>query len=288
MGDLMLRVAYSVLIGFAVIASAPALAQDQAQGATAPVVAAADPAAPAPATDSAASTAKPAPTPKVISIEPDPILPAAANETPVEPSGSPPTTLTASVDLAEQRMIVMENGEFRFSWPISSGARGYATPTGVFRPKWAARMWRSRQYGLAPMPHAVFINGGIAVHATYATGALGRPASHGCIRLSPSNAKTFYNLVHRHGMQQTEVSVHGSPKWRGPAIASQKKKRPAQEVAQTGFWFFGASPSNYASEASYNPASAPNNIRAPKQRLNAYRKKGSNKVVYFRQPVSSF
>jgi hypothetical protein len=34
----------------------------------------------------------------------------------------------------------------------------------------------------APMPHSIFFRGGYAIHGSYATGSLGRPASPGCIR----------------------------------------------------------------------------------------------------------
>jgi hypothetical protein len=54
---------------------------------------------------------------------------------------------------------------------------------------------------------------------------LGQPASHGCIRLSPTNAKTFYGLVGKHGKALTKVVVHGTPKWRAPAVASRRQPR---------------------------------------------------------------
>ena len=48
---------------------------------------------------------------------------------------------------------------------------------------------------MAPMPHSIFFSGGYAIHATPHTGALGRPASHGCVRLSPANAAFLYGIV---------------------------------------------------------------------------------------------
>ena len=48
---------------------------------------------------------------------------------------------------------------------------------------------------------------GTAVHGTYQTSRLGRPASHGCIRLSVSNARRFYQLVQRFGFSETQVIV---------------------------------------------------------------------------------
>lgn len=120
-----------------------------------------------------------------------------------------PVTLAAVIDLTNQRMTVSINGLPTHSWAISSGRAGYSTPTGTFRPQWKARMWHSRKYDMAPMPHSVFFNGGIAVHATSAVGLLGRPASHGCVRLAPGNAATFFGLVTRHGMGSTRITVRG-------------------------------------------------------------------------------
>lgn len=161
----------------------------------------------------------------------------------VQPKPLPPPTLTASIDLARQKMTVSVNGEPRYSWPISSGTQRYATPTGNFYPQWTAKMWYSRKYDNAPMPHAVFINGGVAVHGTSHLSALGRPASHGCIRLAPANAKTFYNLVQRHGLTMTKVSVHGRPNWGSDAVASRRERERRHEVASSGQfnWFWGNS-----------------------------------------------
>jgi lipoprotein-anchoring transpeptidase ErfK/SrfK len=45
------------------------------------------------------------------------------------------------------------------------------------------------------MPHSIFFYGGFAVHGSNAVRTLGRPVSHGCIRLAPGNAATLYSLV---------------------------------------------------------------------------------------------
>jgi hypothetical protein len=148
------------------------------------------------------------------------------------PPPPPPITLVLSADLSLQRLTVTERGDVKHVWPISSGRRGYATKTGTFRPQWMARMWYSRQYEWSPMPHAVFFNRGTAFHATSAVGLLGRPASHGCIRLAPANAARLYALVQRHGFAQTKVVVHGTPK--EPAVARRSPAR--QQVAGAGVY----------------------------------------------------
>ena len=138
-------------------------------------------------------------------------------------------------------MVVTVNGEARYSWPISSGVAQFPTPTGTFRPQWTAKMWYSRKYDMSPMPHSVFINGGVAVHGTYHVRSLGSAASHGCIRLSTSNAKTFYNLVQKHGLSRTKVSVFGRPHWRGPAMANRDRRGQQEYADNQNSWSWGDS-----------------------------------------------
>ena len=135
------------------------------------------------------------------------------------PPPPPPITLVLNTDLGAQRLTVIENGKAKYTWPISSGRRGYATPTGTFHPQWASKMWHSRQYEYAPMPHAVFFHRGTAFHGTSAVGLLGQPASHGCVRLAPGNAAVLFKLVHKHGYASTKVVVHGGSRRREPAVA---------------------------------------------------------------------
>ena len=116
-------------------------------------------------------------------------------------------SITARVDLSSQTMTVSKNGFTRYTWKISTARKGYVTPVGQWRAKWASRHHRSRKYNNAPMPFAIFYNGGYAVHATYDVKRLGRPASHGCIRLHPKNAEIFYKMVHEAGLRNTRVVV---------------------------------------------------------------------------------
>lgn len=139
----------------------------------------------------------------------------------------------AKVDRTTQRMHVTVNGKKKYTWKVSTGAKTFETPRGTFRPYRMHKMWYSRKYDMAPMPHAVFYKGGFAVHATFATGKLGLPASHGCVRLSPANAKHFYNLVKKHGRTRTEISIRGGFSWatyrkRQRKIASARKVKQAK------------------------------------------------------------
>jgi lipoprotein-anchoring transpeptidase ErfK/SrfK len=59
------------------------------------------------------------------------------------------------------------------------------------------------------MPYSIFFHGGYAIHGSYEISHLGGPASHGCVRLHPSNAATLYALVNRQGTDATTIVVSG-------------------------------------------------------------------------------
>lgn len=112
-----------------------------------------------------------------------------------------------SVDIGSQRMHVYVNGALRHVWKVSTGRAPYRTPTGSYRPKRLERSWYSRKYNNSPMPHSIFFRGGYAIHGTNYKRSLGRPASHGCVRLSRGNAARLFNLVRRHGPRRTVISI---------------------------------------------------------------------------------
>ena len=112
-----------------------------------------------------------------------------------------------TTDLSSQTMVVRVNGVVRHRWRVSSGKKGYRTPTGTYRPGRMYREYYSRKYDNSPMPHSIFFRGGYAIHGTGYTRNLGRTASHGCIRLHPSNARKLYNLVRAHGKSNTRISI---------------------------------------------------------------------------------
>lgn len=116
-------------------------------------------------------------------------------------------TLVAEIDLSEQRLTVVYKGEALATWKISSGRAGFRTPTGSFRPQRMYRDYYSKQYDLAPMPNAIFYDRGYAIHGSYETGSLGRPASHGCVRLHPGDAEKLFELVLTVGPENTRIRV---------------------------------------------------------------------------------
>jgi hypothetical protein len=132
--------------------------------------------------------------------------------------------LLVTIDKSEQRMTVAVDGKVRHVWPVSTGRKGYNTPNGRFRAQWMAKRYFSRKYDDAPMPHAIFFHEGYAIHGTEHVRRLGGPASHGCIRLAPANAKALYELVLEHKRANTNIVVTGAT-----AIASDKKSKSARE-----------------------------------------------------------
>lgn len=117
-------------------------------------------------------------------------------------------TVMITVDKSEQRLRVAIDGVPKYEWLVSTARRGYRTPNGTYRPEWLARKWFSREYDWSPMPYSIFFDGGYAIHGSYEISHLGRPASHGCIRLHPRNAAILFALVKKN-MNDTRIVVFG-------------------------------------------------------------------------------
>ena len=122
--------------------------------------------------------------------------------------------IVITVDKTAQRLSVEVDGAHRYDWPVSTARWGYRTPNGSYRPERLARKWFSRKYDWSPMPWSIFFDEGYAIHGSYEISHLGRPASHGCIRLHPNNAKILFELVQQH-TKDTRIVVTGE----GPPAA---------------------------------------------------------------------
>lgn len=113
--------------------------------------------------------------------------------------------LSITVDISTQSMTVSDGRHTVYTFDVSTGRPGHSTPTGNFRPIRMHEMWYSSKYENAPMPWSIFFHGGYAIHGTTDLKHLGQVASHGCVRLDPSNAKLLYELVKQVGMKNTNV-----------------------------------------------------------------------------------
>lgn len=139
-------------------------------------------------------------------------------------------SVVITVDKSSQRLSVAVDGAQTYEWPVSTARWGYRTPNGTYHPQRLARKWFSHKYHMSPMPYSIFFNGGYAIHGSYEVSRLGRPASHGCIRLLPAHAAVLFKLV-RANRGDTRIVVTGS-RPAGRAIARRKASR--RHVAHWG------------------------------------------------------
>jgi lipoprotein-anchoring transpeptidase ErfK/SrfK len=115
-----------------------------------------------------------------------------------------------NIDKAQQKMTVFVDGIEKYDWPVSTGRAGYSTPSGTYTPTSMNEVWYSQQWDNSPMPHSIFfMKDGHAIHGSYEVKTLGKPVSHGCVRISPQNAATLYGLVGKNGLENTQVVLTG-------------------------------------------------------------------------------
>jgi hypothetical protein len=147
-------------------------------------------------------------------------------------SESAEAKLDILVDKATQRMLVIQDGYIRYTWPVSTGRDNMATPNGVYAPQRLERSWFSTAYYNSPMPFSIFFHNGYAIHGSYAIDQLGGPASHGCVRLHPHHAAILFDLVQQEGPSNTtiEITDEGRPQER-PAPGREVAGEPARDIA---------------------------------------------------------
>jgi hypothetical protein len=139
-----------------------------------------------------------------------------------------------------QKMTVKVDGRTEYVWPVSTGAAGYETPSGKFKPFRMELDHFSKEWDDAPMPHSIFFTErGHAIHGSFYVKSLGRRASHGCVRLAPENAKILYELVGDAGMSNTTVTLRGgffdfgtSPRKSFAAIGDEIDKTIKQKTSK--------------------------------------------------------
>jgi len=143
-----------------------------------------------------------------------------ATKTETKPGGAQPepnpgtkkagSVVLINIDKSKQEMTVFLNGIEKYDWPVSTGRAGYSTPSGTYTATSMNEIWYSKQWDNSPMPHSIFfMKDGHAIHGSYEVKNLGKPASHGCVRISPENAATLYALVEENGLENTQVVLTG-------------------------------------------------------------------------------
>jgi lipoprotein-anchoring transpeptidase ErfK/SrfK len=124
--------------------------------------------------------------------------------------GAGPAVLI-NINKTKQEMTVFLNGIEKYDWPVSTGRAGYSTPSGTYTATSMNKIWYSKQWDNSPMPHSIFfIKDGHAIHGSYEVKNLGKPVSHGCVRISPQNAAALYALVEETGLENTQIVLSGA------------------------------------------------------------------------------
>ena len=116
--------------------------------------------------------------------------------------GSATTTKNIHVNLSEEMLYAYDGNELFMKVPVSTGLEYTPTPPGtftVFR-KTPSRYMQgplpgvsTQVYDLPGVPwNLYFTNEGAVIHGAYWHDHFGEPWSHGCVNLSPQNAKKLY------------------------------------------------------------------------------------------------
>lgn len=118
------------------------------------------------------------------------------------------STVSVVVSISTQSMSVTDDKSGAdYRWKVSTAKRGYRTPIGTFHPISMEKMHYSSLYENSPMPHSVFFHGNFAIHGTEYVKRLGKPASHGCVRLDPRNAKRLFEMIQQAGMTNVTIEI---------------------------------------------------------------------------------
>lgn len=113
------------------------------------------------------------------------------------PELAPQGPVVIVISLPEQQAYVYRNGVRIGVSTVSSGKKGYETPTGVFTILQKRKEHYSNLYDDAPMPYMQRLTwDGVALHAGRVPGY---PASHGCVRLPLEFSKKLFDVT-SHGM----------------------------------------------------------------------------------------
>ena len=198
-----------------------------------------------------------------------------AGLTQAEGSAANPTeqTILVNIDKSTQQMTVFVDGVERYHWPVSTGRIGYSTPSGTFTATSMNEIWYSKEWDNAPMPHAIFfMKDGHAIHGSYEVKHLGKPASHGCVRISPQNATILYDLVKKTGLENTQVVLSGeTPGGEGKVASSVRSGGKVASSAKSWTRYRQAAPS---------PFQFGNNYYADSDELQPRRRGGSFRRLF--------
>ena len=109
--------------------------------------------------------------------------------------------LWLDVELRQQTLALRRGEALEFVTLVSSGSYKHPTPTGLYRlwGKYATTDMRSRpndddSYFVESVPWVMYFAGRYALHAAFWHNRFGHTTSHGCINLSPTDARRLFTV----------------------------------------------------------------------------------------------
>jgi hypothetical protein len=126
-----------------------------------------------------------------------------------------------AVDLFEQTATAYEGDRMVYATLISSGLPQWSTNEGLFNirsrglygPMTGASGQRDFYY-IENIPHIMYYDGDIALHAAYWHDRFGYRQSHGCVNLSLMDAEWLYEFTREPQYNEAWVYVHSSDSYR--------------------------------------------------------------------------
>lgn len=99
------------------------------------------------------------------------------------------------INLSTQRLIAWQGKTWVDARIISSGKSSTPTYTGVFaiQSMYRSTVMSGQGYSVPDVPHAMFYDGGYAIHGAYWHNSFGTPVSHGCVNMSESAAQWLFS-----------------------------------------------------------------------------------------------
>jgi L,D-transpeptidase catalytic domain len=141
------------------------------------------------------------------------------------PAAPAAAALLIRIDKSTQQMTVSKDGTLLYRWPVSTGVPRYDTPAGQFKPFRMEKDHLSKEWDNAPMPYSIFFTkNGHAIHGT-GHSSIGRPASHGCVRLSVLHAGILWKLVKHEKMANTRIELAGQVPRLQPSVVARRKRQ---------------------------------------------------------------
>lgn len=111
------------------------------------------------------------------------------------PPSPKPTGKVIAVNVTTQQLFAYEDGALKFWTHVSTGTRGYETPTGEWKiyNKTPIQWMIGQGYALPNVKWVMPYNGDYTLHTAYWHTDFGKPKSHGCTNMSERDAKWLYD-----------------------------------------------------------------------------------------------